>query len=304
MACRWRWIFIIEGIISVLCGVATFFLLPDTPALSGRWLSPDEQRFLNLMHWATRGDNRKEVEDGHKKRNFKWATVRQVVSDPHLYLQALVQAANTVPNNGLKFTMPQIIRNMGFSSTRAQLLSAPPYFSGAIAAVVSSVWADRHSRRMPPILFFQALVIVAMAVLFRYAPQIDTQVALCYAMVVLACIGAYPIVPGCNAWTINNLAGPEKRSMGIAFVVTMTNIGGFVGSWIFLGYEAPEYPTGFGTSLAFAASGMCAAMTVEYLYRRHNKKWEGVSREEIEAKFTSEELQKMGDRSPLFKYGL
>jgi predicted MFS family arabinose efflux permease len=256
------------------------------------------------MHWATRGDNRKAVEDGTETRKFKWSTVRDVVTDPHLYLQALVQASNTVPNNGFKFTMPQIIRNMGFTSTKAQLLSAPPYFSGAIAAVVSSLWADKHSRRMPPILFFQGLVLVSMSVLFRYAPQIATQTALCYSMVVLACIGAYPIVPGCNAWTVNNLAGPEKRSMGVAFTITMTNIGGFIGSWIFLGYEAPEYPTGFGTCIAFAALGMCAATLVQFLYRRHNKKWEGVSREEIEARFTPAELEKLGDRSPLFKYGL
>lgn len=256
------------------------------------------------MHWATRGDNKQEVDEGRKKTRFRWSILKQVVTDPHLYLQALVQASNTVPNNGLKFTMPQIIRNMGFTSTRAQLLSAPPYFSGAIAAVISSIWADRHSRRMPPILLFQGLVIIAMAVLFRYASNIDTQVALCYSMVVLACIGVYPIVPGVNAWTINNLAGPEKRSMGIAFVVTMTNIGGFVGSWIFLDNEAPEYPTGFGTSLAFAAAGMGAALLVEYLYMRHNKRWEDVSREHIESTYTPEQLDKMGDRSPLFRYGL
>lgn len=289
---------------SVVCGVVAFIFLPDTPSLSGRWLSPDERRFLNLMHWATRGDNRQAVDEGREKRHFSWAIVRQVVGDPHLYLQALIQASNTVPNNGFKFTMPQIIRNMGFTSTKAQLLSAPPYFSGAIAAVVASVWADKHSRRMPPILFFQALIVISMAVLFRYAPEIADQTALCYSMVVLACIGMYPIVPGCNAWTVNNLAGPEKRAFGVGFLITMTNVGGFIGSWIFVGNEAPEYPTGFGTCIAFAALGMCAASLVEYLYSRHNKKWEGVSREEVERMFSPEQLEKMGDRSPLFKYSL
>jgi MFS family permease len=100
----------------------------------------------------------------------------------------------------MKFTMPQIIRNMGYRSTNAQLLSAPPYIAGATAAVLSSLWADRRSRRMPPIVFFQALVLISMSVLFAYAPRISSNIALCYTMVMLSCIGMYPIIPACNTW--------------------------------------------------------------------------------------------------------
>ena len=300
----WRWIFIVEGIVSVLFGVASFFLLPDSPALSSRWLTPDEQRYLDLIHFTTRGTAKPTIENTPTTKRFKWATVRQLVTDPRIYLQAVVCASNTVPNNGLKFTLPTIIKSMGFRSTTAQLLSAPPYFAGAIAAVLSSLWADKHSRRMPPIVIFQALVVISMAVLFSFAPKITTNVALCYVMVVLACVGVYPIVPACNAWTVNNLAGAEKRVMGIAFMVTMGNTGGFVGSWIFQQKEAPRYPTGFGTSLAFAAAGIAAALLLEYLYSKHNRYWKAYSKQEIMDKYSEDELSAMGDRSPLFKYSL
>jgi predicted MFS family arabinose efflux permease len=287
-----------------LAGVLTFFLLPDSPLLAKRWLKPDEQRYLQLMLYVTRGEKRAQIEDPKRARRFKWATVMQVFTDGHIYLQALICASNTVPNNGLKFTMPQIIRNMGFTSTNAQLLSAPPYFAGAVAAVVSSLWADKLSRRMPFIVFFQSIVVVSMGVLFQYAPHIATDIPTCYAMVVLACLGVYPIVPGCNAWTVNNLAAAEKRSMGVALMVTVGNVGGFIGSWIFLNKEAPRYPTGFGTSLAFAAAGIVAALLLEYLYWRHNKKWEVVPREEIQRQYSEEQLYQMGDRAPTFKYSL
>jgi MFS family permease len=91
--------------------------------------------------------------------------------------------------------MPQIISNMGYQSTNAQLLSAPPYLAGAVAAVVSSLWADRRSHRMPPIVFFQSLVLISMAVLFVYSPRIQDNIPLCYTMVVISCIGMYPIIP-------------------------------------------------------------------------------------------------------------
>lgn len=51
----WRWIFIIEGLMTVVLGLCCFSILPDSPSLSGRWLSEDEIRFLNRMHEKHRG---------------------------------------------------------------------------------------------------------------------------------------------------------------------------------------------------------------------------------------------------------
>lgn len=103
---------------------------------------------------------------------------------------------------------------MGFTSTTAQLMTAPPYACGAISALVSSLLADRFTWRMPFITTAQGLLIIAYAILFAKAEAIKDNVAVCYFAVHVACIGIYPILPGCNAWTINNLAGPEKRAVG------------------------------------------------------------------------------------------
>lgn len=77
-----------------------------------------------------------------------------------------------------------------------------------------------------------------------------------------------------------------------------------MGSFIYLERESPKYPTGFGSSLAFAAAGICAAFTLESLFWSINKKNEKWSEDEIRRKYTEAQLEKMGDRSPLFKYHL
>ncbi|KAF2736694.1 MFS general substrate transporter [Polyplosphaeria fusca] len=302
----WRWIFIIEGIVSVLFGISTFFFLPDTPSLTSRWLNEDERRYLVLMNQATRGSNaaRTAGNDVEEAKRFDWKAIRAMLTDHHIYLQAIVFSSNAIPNNGMKYTMPQIVRNMGYESTTAQLMSAPPYVCGAIATVLSGIYADKRGNRMKPIVFFQVCVLVSMAVLFRYAPNIEDNIALCYTMVIIVCIGVYPIVPACNTWCLNNLAGAEKRVSGVAFLVTMGNTGGFIGSWVFLNTESPSYPTGFGTSLSIAGAGIMCAFLLEWLYSRHNKRWEGYTREEVEEQYTPQQLHDMGDRSPLFKYGL
>lgn len=64
------------------------------------------------------------------------------------------------------------------------------------------------------------------------------------------------------------------------------------------------YPAGFGTSLFFAAAGACSALTLEYLHNRMNKKAAEKTEDEWRQIYTDDQLEKMGDRSPLFKYSL
>lgn len=52
-------------------------------------------------------------------------TLWKVIKDWQLYFLGMVFMSNTVPNYALKFTMPQIIQNMGFTSSNAQLLTIP-----------------------------------------------------------------------------------------------------------------------------------------------------------------------------------
>lgn len=92
--------------------------------------------------------------------------------------------------------------------------------------------------------------------------------------------------------------------MGVAFMIAVGNCGGIVGSFIYLAEESPKYPTGFGTSFGFASAGIVSALVLETTFSRINKRNEKMTEDEIRAKYTDAQLEKMGDRSPLFKYSL
>ncbi|KAI8159441.1 hypothetical protein K4K49_004085 [Colletotrichum sp. SAR 10_70] len=185
-----------------------------------------------------------------------------------------------VPNYALKFTMPQIIKNMGFTSANAQLLTIPPYAVGAISAYLFSVFADKYSWRMPFILGPQLLLVVAFTILFTKSEDIKDNIALNYFAICLACFGMYPILPGVNAWNVANTPSPTKRAISIGFLVCVGNIGGLIGSYIYMDKEAPRYPTG------------------------RNKKKELMTEDEVRRRHSDEELDRMGEKSPLFKYAL
>ncbi|KAJ2955048.1 hypothetical protein NQ176_g11432 [Zarea fungicola] len=81
------------------------------------------------------------------------------------------------------------------------------------------------------------------------------------------------------------------------------NVGGVVGSFMYMDKEKPKYFTGFGLSLAFGGSGIIVALLLEWSYKVANSNKEKIA-EEARTRFTEEELFDMGDKSPLFKHVL
>lgn len=78
----WRWIFILEGIVTVILGIACFFLLIDSPKRGKRWLDSDEIRFLELQMFIKQGGR------FHEESGFKMRDLKIVLMNWRLYLQA------------------------------------------------------------------------------------------------------------------------------------------------------------------------------------------------------------------------
>lgn len=294
----WRWIFLLEGMATVLMGVITPFVLTDTPERRPKWLTDEECDYLIRRMVAQNGGERANKEG----KKLSLALLKDVVTDWQYYPFVLCYWSNTVPNYGMKFTLPQIIKNMGYSSSNAQLLSIPPYVAGAISSVCFNILGDKMRRRSYFLMIPQALVVISYCIITPLSPHIKDYIGACFFAVILSNIGVYPINPGTSSWASNNSAGAAKRSVALAYVLSLSSVGGIFASYIFIESEAPGYPTGFGVSMAAALAGILAVAFLDFSYKRVNKKRDQMSIEEISEKYSEEDLARLGNRSPLFRY--
>lgn len=193
---------------------------------------------------------------------------------------------------------------MGFSTTNAQLLSAPPYIAAALAALVAGRLSDRLRWRMPFIAIACTLLLIGYSIVFSLRNDLATRVGPAYTGIVIAVTGIYSVIPIISAWNANNLAPAGRRAVGVAYVGAVGILGSILGSFMYLDSEAPAYPTGFGLSFSLGAMGLVSTLLLEWSYVRANRKRAKLSVGEVRAKYSEAELLDMGDRSPLFRYVL
>ncbi|KAF3025864.1 hypothetical protein E8E14_014799 [Neopestalotiopsis sp. 37M] len=294
----WRWIFLIEGAITVFVGLIMCFLIADSYQLCG-WLNEDEKRVVRLRLQIS--GVQAVTQEGDE---FSWKLLGQTMIDWKIWLGIVIGWANAAPNAAFKFTLPQIIQQFGFDTKTAQLLTIPPYFCGGVSAWVTGRLADKHSWRMPFIVGPLIVLATAFGILFGLSNDVKSHMPGMYFGVILAEIGYYPILPGSTSWVSNNLAPSWKRSIGVAWLLAAGNFGSFVGTNVFIDKEGPRYPTGYGTSLGIICLAIAAASTMEFLLWRENRVKSKVSEREVRQTYTQAQLDAMGEKSPLFRYML
>lgn len=90
----------------------------------------------------------------------------------------------------------------------------------------------------------------------------------------------------------------------MALQISIGNLGGAIGSNIYLAKQAPHYWTGYGFSLGIIILALCSAIFLRFRLDQINKSRDELSPEEIHAKYSEQELLDMGDYSPFFRYTL
>jgi MFS family permease len=293
----WRWIFIIEGLATVVIALALPFLLIESPEKARFFTEKEKVLYIRRLQ----ADYPLEAR-GEGAQQFKWKYVWDTLTDWKIYLFVIISWGNTITGYAFIFSLPVSINQLGFTTSQAQLLTIPVYFVAMISVLVTAYYADKYKVRAPFAIY--PFLACAVGFIILIALPKDKWSGARYGTLFLVGAGLFPPLCAAVAWNSNNLAPSWKRNIGVALQLTLANLGGMVGSNIYIAKEAPNYWTGYGVSLSVLVAAIVAAIVLRIYLKKENNKRDRMSLEEIHTKYTPEQLQDMGDKSPLFRYTL
>jgi D-galactonate transporter len=146
---NWQWLFLLEGVPSIVVGLLAFFIVVDKPAAAS-WLTDGEKQLVLADLEKDR------LNSGPREHGFS-----QALKLPRVWLMTVIHFCATSSNATIGFWVPSIIQGFGVTNAlRIGMLSTVPY----IGALIGMVLVSRHSDRTLERRYHAALPCLACAV--------------------------------------------------------------------------------------------------------------------------------------------
>ncbi|KAK4541561.1 hypothetical protein LTR36_007858 [Oleoguttula mirabilis] len=286
----WAWIFILEGLATILIGIASYYMVHDFPD-DAKFLSPDDRhRVLRRL----KADAQSSAEHEEFRMAYFWASV----TDWKTWAFAVIYMGCDGALYAFSLFLPTIISELGYASTKANLLSVPPYAAAAVLTVFIGWLADRTQQRGWCNVGVSFLGIAGFSMLLG-----SNHAGVKYAGTFLGALGIYPCVANTISWAANNTEGVYKRGVTIGFVIGWGNLNGVMSSNVYQAKDKPNYRPGHGVVLAYMILFLLGGSLVTHfaLVAENKKKLAGKRDYLVEGK-SQKEIEALGDRRPDFLY--
>ncbi len=237
---NWQWLFIVEGIPSILAGFVVLMYLPEKP-VNAKWLTSAEQKAVTRA-----------LEAENAQTQGKHVSFKEAFSNYRVWFCAAVYFCIVSGNATIAFWTPSIIKDIGIQNDlMIGLLAAIPFIAGTIAMVWNGVHSDKTGERR-----FHCAVATLIACLGLVATgMLLHNATLALVALTVASVGILAAFPVFWSLPAAFLAGTAAAG-GIALINSIGNLAGFV---------APYMIGTLKTSTGSLASGLYFVAALEIL---------------------------------------
>jgi MFS family permease len=140
----WQFLFLIEGVSTVVFGFCILKVLPDSPA-DAKWLTEQEKSFLINRY---RANNNESHTISLNLSRGQWASLmKATLTDKYLWVFSIADFCNNGIMITITFFLPVIIQNFGVERLISNLLSAIPYGCALFIMMANAIHSDRMKER-------------------------------------------------------------------------------------------------------------------------------------------------------------
>ncbi|KAH8919433.1 MFS general substrate transporter [Atractiella rhizophila] len=259
----WRWLFYIEGAITVFVAIISAFILPDFPETTS-WLTPQERLLAQLRVAEDAGEADRDVAAGSMWKGFKMG-----MSDYKVHILAFLLTAQVV---GLSFNafFPTLTATLGYSRNITLLLCAPPWVFSAIVSFINAWHSDRTGEK-----FFHIIGPLIVGIIGCIIAMTTHSVGPRYfALFLLAQSYAGFIV--FYSWCSSTIARPTtKRAVALAFINAFSQLGNIAGSYCWPAKWGFSYENSFGICISCFGFAIIGSFLFRLELKRLNRKLDG-----------------------------
>ncbi len=240
-------------------------------------------------------------QSSYRHETFTSLSVGQAFTDYKMYLGMLIYMGCDMPLYAFSLFLPTIVRDMGYASTKAQLLTVPVYAVACVVTVLVGWIADRTNQRGLCNMAVAPIGIIGFALLLG-----TDSVNVRYGATFLAAIGIYPCISNTITWVSNNIEGVYKRGLVMGMVIGWGNLNGIVSSNIYrTDKDAPRFVPGHSVVLGYMVICLFGgSLALHLLLKRENKLRAAGKRDHWVEGLSQEKIMECGDRRPDFVYTL
>lgn len=298
----WKWMFIVDGIITVAVAIFTWFYLPrdliqTRAGFGGRkaWLTDRQLRIAVTR--VIRDDISKRVYD----KRVQWSDIKDTLTDVGIVGHLLITSIGLTPLTPLQTYLPSVIKSFNFNVFVANALTAPPYLLHGIIMIMFVHHSDKTRERGYHGAFGASWQLLGWIFLWAL-PEGAGRGIKYFAATFLA---SWPYTHPLNvAWMSENTGSIGKRTVASGLVIGASNIYGVWGSQIYRADDAPDFKRGNLTNIMFAGTAVVLWIVQKYMYRYRNavraRKLEVMT--EAERREEKDRKEEKGNDSVIFKF--
>lgn len=282
----WRWIFIIEGAITIAVTLVCWPFVCNWPA-TAKWLKPEEKDAL--QHRI-----RNEGIIGRMDTLDRKAIVR-CITDWKVYVSGLIIICNISSVYSCSLFAPTIVHALkpNYTPQQVQALVIPIFVVASAVTLAVAYLSDKLKHRASFALLGCFIAIIGYVILLN---QQHVSVDVRYGALYFIASGSFCLLPSAWILLLNNVSGSYKTAFAMGMEIGLGNCGGFVASLVF--NTPPYYWSGFKTtfSLMCVTAGLICVFVLGLWWE--NKQKRAGKRDYLLA----EEGDNLGDAHPKFIY--
>ncbi|KAE8132757.1 MFS general substrate transporter [Aspergillus pseudotamarii] len=268
----WRWLFIIEGAITVAIAFCAYFVLPNFPH-NTTGISDQERQLAMWRLSQDTGEGNLEDSDGNQESLFHG--FKECMADWKVWFLVIL-VFGAMSSGTINSFFPTVVESLGKGRIETLLLTAPPYLLSCIVAMAVSRNADRTGER-----YFHFSIPLWISIAGFIISMTTTQLGPRYFAMMIMLPGVYTAFIIGITWVANTIPRPAaKRAAALAFANAVANCASIYSPYLYPDSGAPRFVLAMSVNTGTSLLSIVTATGFRFLLQRLNKKAE---REESEA---------------------